>query len=99
LNSLVSEAVDIVVHSARQRGQVRITEILAVEELQTGPDATNFTTTELFRRARWDEPLVWTGNLPVRSLRAFEEAGCDLRELLEAGEASRAARAAGRGAA
>jgi pilus assembly protein CpaF len=83
LNSLVSEAVDVVVHSARQRGQVKVTEILVVEELQTGPDATSFTTTEVFRRPRWDEPLVWTGNLPVRSRRAFEEAGYDVRTLLD----------------
>jgi pilus assembly protein CpaF len=84
LNSLVSEAVDVVVHAARLRGQVKITEVLAVEELQTGPDATAFTTTELFRRSRWDEPLLWTGQLPVRSRRAFEEAGYDLRSLLGA---------------
>ncbi len=84
LNSLVSEAVDIVVHCARVRGVPQVTEIVAVEELQTGLESTSFTTTELFSRARHDAPLTWTGNLPVRCGRAFEEAGFDLRELLDA---------------
>ena len=82
LNSLVSEAVDIVVHCSRVRGVPRVTEIVAVEDLQTGPDATNFTATDVFTRARWDAPLTWTGDLPVRAGRAFEEAGIDLRALL-----------------
>lgn len=85
LNSLVSEAVDIVVHCARVRGVPRVTEIIAVEELQTGLESTSFTTTELFSRARHDAPLTWTGNLPVRCARAFDEAGFDLRTLLDTG--------------
>ena len=85
LNSLVSEAVDIVVHCSRVRGVPRVTEIVAVEELQTGPEGTAFTVTELFGRARWDAPLTWTGNLPVRCSRSFEESGQDLRALLDAG--------------
>lgn len=84
LNALVSEAVDLVVHCARVRGVPQVTEIIAVEELQTGPGATTFTTTEVFSRARNDAPLVWSGNVPVRCGRAFEEAGFDLRSLLEA---------------
>jgi pilus assembly protein CpaF len=84
LNSLVSEAVDLVVHCARVRGVPRVTEIVAVEDLQTGPEGTAFTVTELFSRARWDAPLSWTGNLPVRCARAFEESGQDLRALLDA---------------
>ncbi len=84
LNSLVSEAVDIVVHCARVRGVPEVTEVLAVEDLRTGPESTAFTTTELFSRARHDAPLTWTGNVPVRCSRAFEEAGHDLRALLEA---------------
>jgi pilus assembly protein CpaF len=82
LNSLVSEAVDIVVHCARVGGAPRVTEIVAVEDLQTGPEGTNFTVTELFSRTRWDAPLTWTGNLPVRCQRAFEESGIDLRSVL-----------------
>jgi pilus assembly protein CpaF len=83
LNALVSEAVDIVVHCSRVRGVPRVTEIIAVEDLQTGPEGTAFTVTELFSRARWDAPLCWTGNVPTRCARAFEEAGIDLRRILE----------------
>ena len=85
LNSLVSEAVDIVVHCARVGDVPRVTEIVAVEDLQTGADSSSFTTTELFSRARHDAPLTWTGNLPLRCGRAFDEAGFDLRVLLDAG--------------
>jgi pilus assembly protein CpaF len=84
LNALVSEAVDIVVHCTRVRGVPRVTEIVAVEDLQTGPEGTAFTITDLFARARWDAPLSWTGNLPVRCGRAFEEAGFDVRRILAA---------------
>jgi len=83
LNSLVSEAVDVVVHCARVRGVPRVTEIVTVEELQTGPEGTAFTVTEVYSRARWDAPLSWTGNLPVRCARAFEESGQDIRTLLD----------------
>jgi pilus assembly protein CpaF len=83
LNSLGSEAVDVVVHCARVRGVPRVTEIVTVEELQTGPEGTAFTVTEIFSRARWDAPLSWTGNLPVRCARAFEESGQDIRTLLD----------------
>jgi pilus assembly protein CpaF len=84
LNSLVTEAIDVVVHCARVRGVPQVTEIVAVEDLQTGPDGTAFTVTELFSRARWDAPLVWTGNVPIRLARAFEEAGSDVRAVLAA---------------
>ena len=84
LNQLVSEAIDIVVHCARHQGQVRVTEVIAVEDQQAGPEGTRFTVTELFTRPRWDEPLRWTGNLPVRAQRALEEAGYNVRELLDA---------------
>jgi pilus assembly protein CpaF len=88
LNTLVSEAVDVVVHCARVRGVPRVTEIVAVEDLQTGAAGSAFTVTELFSRERWDAPLTWTGQLPVRCRRAFAEAGVDLRELLD-GSATR----------
>ncbi|HUF33482.1 MAG TPA: ATPase, T2SS/T4P/T4SS family [Acidimicrobiales bacterium] len=84
LNSLVSEAVDVVVHCARVRGRPRVTEIVTVEDLKTGHDSTSFTITEVFSRPRFDAPLSWTGNLPVRCQRAFEESGIDLRALLDA---------------
>jgi len=84
LNTLVSEAVDLVVHCARVGGRPQVVEILAVEDLQTGPDASTFTTTDLFHRAGPSAPLRWTGQLPVRASRAFEGAGIDLRSLLAA---------------
>ena len=84
LNQLVTEAVDIVVHCARRAGRVQITEVVAVEDQQSGPEGLRFTVTDLFSRSRWGEPLRWTGNLPVRAARAFEEAGYPVRELFEA---------------
>ena len=87
LNSLVAESLDIVVQCSRTKQGLRVTEILAVEDLAAGPDATQFTVTELFERPRTDLPLRWTGNLPVRASRALREAGFDVRALL-AGEAS-----------
>jgi pilus assembly protein CpaF len=88
LNSLVSEAIDVVVHCARVRGVPQVTEIVTVEDLQTGADATTFTVTEVFARARWDAPLTWTGNLPVRCSRAFEDSGQDVRAVLDIGSGS-----------
>jgi len=84
LNTLVSESIDLVVHCDRRAGRPQVTEILAVEDLQTGPDATTFTTTDLFRRGGPGEPLRWTGQLPVRATRAFDAAGIDVRTLLAA---------------
>jgi pilus assembly protein CpaF len=83
LNSLVSEAIDVVVHCARVRGVPRVTEIVAVEDLQARADGTAFTVTEVFRRSRGTAPLSWTGNLPVRLARSFDEADQDLRAILE----------------
>jgi pilus assembly protein CpaF len=93
LSALVSEAVDLVVHCARTGSQVRVNEIVAVEELQTGRDGVAFTLTELFTRPRRDAPLQWTGNLPVRAGRFLEEAGYDLRTLLDVQPAPRRPRA------
>jgi pilus assembly protein CpaF len=83
LSSLVSEAVDLVVHCTRIGGRVRVSEVIAVEEAQTGPDAVQFTVSELFSRARPDAPLAWSGNLPVRAGRALGEAGYEVRDLLD----------------
>jgi pilus assembly protein CpaF len=85
LNTLVSEAVDVVVHCARTRMGLRVTEIVCVEEMAGGPESSQFTVTEVFARPRHDLPLTWTGNLPVRAARALREAGHDLRNLLGAG--------------
>ena len=85
LNALVTEAVDVVVHSSRVGDRVVVDEVAAVEEMQGGPASTSFTMTELFRRERPDQPLRWTGNVPGRMLRPLEAAGYDPRALLEAG--------------
>jgi hypothetical protein len=57
-------------------------EVVAVEDLAGGADATQFTATELFRRPAPDRPLVWTGQVPVRLGRNLEASGCDVRRLL-----------------
>ncbi len=82
LNSLVTEAVDIVVHSARVDGVPRVTEVVAVEDRQAGDGATAFTVTELFSRQAPDAPLEWTGNVPVRCAKALATSGIDVHELL-----------------
>jgi pilus assembly protein CpaF len=85
LNTLVSEAVDIVVHTDRTSEGLRVTEIVAVEDMST-LEATQFTVTELFER-RAGESLRWTGNVPVRAGRVLWNAGFDVRGLLGAVEA------------
>jgi pilus assembly protein CpaF len=84
LNMLVSEAVDIVVHTDRTADGLRVTEIVAVEDMST-IDATQFTVTGLFER-RAGESLRWTGNVPVRAGKALWNGGFDIRELLGASE-------------
>lgn len=85
LNTLVSESIDLVVHSARAREGVRVTEIIAVENLAAGGQAAQFTVTEVFGRTD-GRPLAWTGNLPVRTAIALGDAGIDMRTLLAGGE-------------
>jgi pilus assembly protein CpaF len=88
LNTLVSEAVDIVVHTTRTPEGLRVSELVAVEDLSS-LDATHFTVTDVFHR-RPREPLRWTGNIPVRAGRALADAGYDVRTLLGQPPASRA---------
>ena len=83
LNSLVSESVDVVVHCARTPSGPRVTEVVLVEDLVGGADATHFTVTEVFRRPGPDEALAWTGDVPARAARPLAEAGHDVRSLLE----------------
>jgi pilus assembly protein CpaF len=85
LNSLVTEAIDIVVHSSRVDGIPQVNEVLAVEDQQTAEGGSAFTVTELFRRERPDAPLTWTGAVPVRCARPLAAAGYDVRELLDTG--------------
>lgn len=91
LNTLVSESVDLVVHASRGPQGPQVTEIVAVEDLAGGAEATQFTVTELFTRAGPDQPLEWSGQLPTRAARQLRQAGYDVRALLGApSEASRA---------
>ncbi|MBW3556003.1 MAG: Flp pilus assembly complex ATPase component TadA [Actinobacteria bacterium] len=83
LNSLVSESIDVVVHCTRWCDRPRVTEVIAVEDLQAGRDSGTFTVTELFSRERLDQPLRWSGNLPSRLARPLELAGYDVRALLD----------------
>ena len=84
LNTLVAEAIDVVVHCARTKQGVRVTEIACVEDLAGGSESAQFTVVEVFGRPRHDHPLAWTGNLPSRATRALREAGYDVRALLGA---------------
>ena len=82
LNSLVSEAVDVVVHSTRTPDGPRVSGIVCVEDFAGSADSTQFTVTELFSRQQMDGPLRWTGLLPVRLSAATASAGIDLRSVL-----------------
>ena len=84
LNTLVSEAIDIVVHLERGPVGPQVTGIIAVEDLAGASDSTQFTVTELFARDGIDGPLRWTGNIPVRATAAFGRLGIDLRSVLAA---------------
>jgi pilus assembly protein CpaF len=88
LNSLVSESIDIVVHCSRTPVGPRVTEIVAVEDLAAGPDAAQFTVTQVFSRTSPDGSLTWSGNLPVRADRALAAIGLDQRELVGASDAA-----------
>ncbi|MGH9214557.1 MAG: CpaF family protein [Acidimicrobiales bacterium] len=83
LNTLVSESVDLVVQSAREPSGPQVTEVVAVEDLVGGVDATQFTVTALFRRGAAGQSLRWTGELPVRLGRRLADAGYDLRRLVQ----------------
>lgn len=83
LNSLVSEAIDLVVFCRRGPTGPRVTEVVAVEDLAAAPTATHFTVTEVFGRRGPEATLGWTGQVPARISRAFDEVGADLAELLD----------------
>lgn len=83
LNALVAESVDVVVHCARHDERPRVTEVICVEDPQVGSESAAFTVAEVFARPRRDEPLAWTGVLPTRAARSLEEAGYDVRALVD----------------
>lgn len=82
LSALVSEAVDVVVHCVRRGPELKVTEVLAVEDLQVAAGTVAFTTTSIFNRPRFADPLRWSGSLPVRAARALELNGYDLHSLV-----------------
>jgi len=84
LNALVSEAVDVVVHCARGADGPQVTEVVAVEDLAGGAEATQFTVTPLFGRAEAGQPLTWTGQVPGRLTALLHADGEDIRSLLGA---------------
>jgi len=56
-----------------------------LEDLAGGVDAAQFTATDVFERASAEEPLLWTGQVPIRLQAALRRAGVDLAELLRDG--------------
>jgi pilus assembly protein CpaF len=82
LNSLVSESVDLVVQCVRTAEGPMVSEVVAVEDLAGSIEATQFTVTDVFRRAVGDMALTWSGELPVRVGRRLADAGYDVRQLL-----------------
>ncbi len=80
LNTLVSEAVDVVVHAERGPDGPRVTGVIAVEELVAGAEASQFTVTEVFGRRTIRDQIVSTGAVPSRLGALFEHAGLDITD-------------------
>ncbi len=89
LNTLVSDSIDVVVHCTRTGAGPRVSEIIAVEDLAAGPEAAQFTVTQVFAPAGPQQALVWTGNLPSRATRSLATAGMDARRLLDVAGSAR----------
>ena len=82
LNSLVSEAVDVVVHLERTGDGVEVTSVVAVEDLVGGLDGVQFTATDVFRRPHRGAAPEWSGDLPIRLGGRLGDHGHDIRDLL-----------------
>jgi pilus assembly protein CpaF len=82
LNDLVSQAVDVVVHTVRTPSGPRVNQIACVEDLTAGESSTQFTLTEVFKRDPHTDVLQWTGNIPARAGEDMAAAGFDIRRLL-----------------
>lgn len=87
LNSLVTEAIDVVVHCSRDADGPRVGEVVAVEDLAASPDGTAFTLTEVYRRDPVTGALGWTGQVPHRLGALLRRAGTDVQALLDEGAA------------
>ncbi|HET9732693.1 MAG TPA: ATPase, T2SS/T4P/T4SS family [Acidimicrobiales bacterium] len=83
LTSLVSDAVDLVVHTRRNADRYWVDEIAAVEDHHGDNSSAAFTVTDLFRRSSPDQELSWTGNVPVRLRDLFTASGVDVLDLLD----------------
>ena len=83
LNSLVSEAIDVVVHCVRTSDGPRVSGIVCVEDMLGPADSPQFTFTDLFSRPSSADQLRWTGLFPVRVATALASAGIQMRDLLQ----------------
>jgi pilus assembly protein CpaF len=89
LNNLVSEAIDVVVHCRRTPDGPRVSAVACVEDMIGPADSTQFTMTEVFSSVAGRDDLPWTGVVPTRLARVFEDAGLDIRTYLEAARSDR----------
>ncbi len=85
LNALVSETIDLVVHTVRSDDGPRVANITAVEDSIAGTDAVAFTATDVFTTDTATGELTWTGDVPVRLAERLEHAGVDATDLLTSG--------------
>lgn len=81
LDGLVSETIDLVVHSVRTPDGPRVSAITAVED----PVGSSLTLTDLLTTDPATDELTWTGDVPVRLGARLEEAGIDVADLLATG--------------
>lgn len=85
LNDLVSQAVDVVVHTVRTPEGPRVNQISCVEDLTSAAGSTSFTMTEVFKRNPHSGRLEWTGHVPLRAAEGMATAGVDIRDVLPQG--------------
>lgn len=85
LNDLVSQAVDVVVHTVRTPNGPRVNQIACVEDLTSAAGSTSFTMTEVFKRNPHTGRLEWTGQVPQRAAEQMASVGIDIRSVLPQG--------------
>lgn len=88
LNALVSDSVDLVVHTERGASGPAVTSILALEDQAGGAEAVNLTTTEVFSRDTHGS-LKWSGLVPARLRERMATRGEDLMAMLDGDSAER----------
>ena len=82
LNDLVSQAVDVVVHTIRTPEGPRVNQISCVEDLTAAAGSTSFTMTEVFKRSPKTGRLEWTDHVPVRAADEMANQGIDIHSVL-----------------